>query len=688
VGHGFVAWRIGVDSGGTFTDVCLFDDTTGRVAVWKVASTPDDPSRGIAGGVDEGLALVGAGPDSVGYFGHGTTVATNALIQHRGVRTGLITTDGFRDLLEIGRQKRPDLYDLQADKPPVLVPRDLRIEVPERVRHDGTVEVVLDEAAFRAAVRRLRAAGVQAVAVCFLYSFVRPAHEAIAQRILAEEFPEAFACVSHQVAPEFREYERMSTAVVNAYLGPVMQSYIERLGDRLVGLGVRAVPHLTQSNGGLLGFAQAARLPVRTVLSGPSTGVIGAAEVGRLAGFSELITFDMGGTSTDVALLSGGACKLASEAVVHGYPIKAPMLDIHTVGAGGGSIAFIDSGGLLKVGPRSAGADPGPVCYARGNTEPTVTDANVVLQTLNPAFLLGGRMAVRQDLARDAVGRLAATLGMGVMETAQGIVAVVTANMARAIRVISVQRGHDPRDYTLVAFGGAGPLHAARLARELDIRRILVPRNPGILCAMGLLLTDLRADFAATSLRTLGVAALPDVAAAFRGLAAQAAAWFDAEGIAADARRVSRTVDMRYVGQNYELSVALPDGEIGPATLDVLAERFAAAHLRMYGFVAEGDPVQLVTFRVEALGVVRKATFVPEHDGGPDASAAVIARRDVWLQEAGAFVACAVYDRDRLHAGNRIAGPAVIEQMDATTLVPPGMVARVEPYLSLLLEAG
>jgi N-methylhydantoinase A len=686
VGHDFVAWRIGVDSGGTFTDVCLFDDDTGRISVWKVASTPDDPSRGIADGITEGLALVGADPGAISYFGHGTTVATNALIQHRGARTGLITTDGFRDLLEIGRQKRPDLYDLQADKPPVLVPRDLRIEVPERVRHDGSVEVPLDEAAFRAAVRILRAAGVQAVAVCFLYSFVRPAHEEAALRILTEEFPAAFACVSHQVAPEFREYERMSTAVVNAYLGPVMQRYIERLGDRLIGLGVRAVPHLTQSNGGVIGFAQAARLPVRTVLSGPSTGVIGAAEVGRLAGYSDLITFDMGGTSTDVALLAGGACKLASEAVVHGYPIKAPMLDIHTVGAGGGSIAFIDSGGLLKVGPRSAGADPGPVCYGRGNTEPTVTDANVVLQTLNPAFLLGGRMPVRQDLARDAIGRLAATLGMGVMETAQGIVSVVTANMARAIRVISVQRGHDPRDYTLVAFGGAGPLHAARLARELDISRILVPRNPGILCAMGLLLTDLRADFSATLLRTLSVAALPDTAAAFRALAARAEAWFDTEGIAPDARRIGRTVDMRYLGQNYELAIPLPDGEIDAATLDTLAERFAAAHARMYGFVADGDPVQLVTFRVEASGVVRKATFVPEADCGPDASAAIVGRRDVWVPEAGGFVSCAVYDRDGLHAGNRILGPAVIEQMDATTWLLPGMQARVEPYLNLVLE--
>ena len=482
-----MTWRVGVDSGGTFTDVCLFDETSGRIEVWKVASTPDDPSRAIAQGVEEGMRRVGGVPGDVVYFGHGTTVATNALIQHRGVPTGLVTTAGFRDLLEIGRQKRPDLYDLQVDKPPVLVARDLRLEVPERVRHDGTVETRLDEIAVREAARALKRAGVASVAVCFLYAFVRPEHERAARRILAEEFPEAFLSVSHEVAPEFREFERLSTAVVNAYLGPVMQGYIRRLADRLAALGMTARPHLTQSNGGVMGLEAAANLPVRMVLSGPSTGVVGAQAIGRMAGFPDLITFDMGGTSTDVALLQSGEPRLASESIVHGYPIKAPTLDIHTVGAGGGSIAHVDSGGLLKVGPRSAGADPGPVCYDRGNDAPTVTDANVVLGTLHPTHLLGGRMPIRRDRAIAAIERLARRLGMETMETAQGILSVVTANMAKAIRVISVQRGHDPRDYTLMAFGGAGPLHAARLARELEIRRVLVPRNPGILCAIGLL---------------------------------------------------------------------------------------------------------------------------------------------------------------------------------------------------------
>jgi N-methylhydantoinase A len=674
-----MAWRIGVDSGGTFTDVCLFDDTTGSVAVWKVASTPDDPSRGIAAGVGQGIERVGAAAASVAYFGHGTTVATNALIQHKGARTGLITTDGFRDLLEIGRQKRPDLYDIHIEKPIVLVSRDLRLEVPERVRHDGTVEVPLDQDALRAAVRQLRDAGVSAVAVCFLYGFVAEQHEAIAARILADEFPEAFASISHVVAPEFREFERMSTAVVNAYLGPAMQAYIRQLERRLSALGLTVAPHLTQSNGGVISFEQAARLPVRTVLSGPSTGVVGAREVGRQAGFSELITFDMGGTSSDVALLSGGECRLASEAVVHGYPIKAPMLDIHTVGAGGGSIAFVDSGGLLKVGPRSAGADPGPVCYGLGGDEPTVTDANVVLGTLHPEFLLGGRMPVRHDLAVAAITRLAGRLGLGVMETAQGIVSVVTANMARAIRVISVQRGYDPRDYTLVAFGGAGPLHAARLARELEIGQVLVPVSPGILCAMGLLLTDLRTDFALTRLTTLNDAAWPVVEDAFAVLTGRAEAWFEAEGIEPAARRIVRTVDMRYAGQNYELPILLQDG---------LADAFAAAHRRLYGFAADDEPVQLVTFRVEASAIVPKATFAAQPDAGPDASGAVTGKRAVWLPEAGGFVDCPIYDRTLLRAGNRFMGPAIVEQMDATTIVLPGTTVRVEPYLNLVLEAA
>jgi N-methylhydantoinase A len=362
------------------------------------------------------------------------------------------------------------------------------------------------------------------------------------------------------------------------------------------------------------------------------------------------------------------------------------MLDIHTVGAGGGSIAYVDSGGLLKVGPRSAGADPGPACYSRGNVKATVTDANVVLQLLNPAELLGGRMKIRQELARAAIDRLGSALGIDGVTAAQGILSVVTANMARAIRVISVQRGHDPRDYTLVAFGGAGPLHAARLAAELEVKRILVPRNPGILCAMGLLLADLRTDFATTRLMPLSAAAIDDAEAIVAGLRRRCAAWFDEEGIAPAARRVALTVDMRYAGQNYELSVPLPGGAIDSAAIDALASGYAATHRQLYGFVAEGEPVQLVTFRAEATGIVRKTELRPAADTGHNPRGAAIGRRNVWLSEAGEFVSCPLYARDRLAAGNRIEGPAIVEQMDATTFLPLGAVATVDAFLNLIVE--
>lgn len=684
------AWRVGVDSGGTFTDVCMFDELSGEIAVWKVSSTPDDPSRGIAEGVEQGMKeRTGATSDpaaAIAYLGHGTTVATNALITHSGARVGLLTTEGFRDLLEIGRQKRPDLYDLFAEKPRALVPRALRFELPERLLHDGTVERPLDEDAVRCAARAMKEAGVESVAICFLYAFINPAHEQAARQIVEEEMPGAFICASHEIAPEFREFERLSTATVNAYLGPIMHRYISRLSPNLSDLGLTVAPHLTQSNGGVVRFDAAAQTPVRAVLSGPSTGVVAAQAIGTRAGFPDIITFDMGGTSSDVALLSSGETTQTNESIVHGYPIKAPMLDIHTVGAGGGSIASIDSGGLLKVGPESAGADPGPVCYGRGATEPTVTDANIVLQVLNPTHLLDGRMEVRRDLAVAALERMAVQLDMEVMDVAQGIISVVTANMAKAIRVISVQRGHDPRAYALMAFGGAGPLHAVRLAQELGMSRVIVPNNPGILCAVGLLLTDLRADFSTTRLMPLENDELGSIVEAMREIEAEAESWFATEAIPDEKRRIARRVDMRYEGQNYELSIPLPEGEITEETLKSLEEGFTEAHKRMYGFAVESERILCVTFRVEALGLVKKADLPKRKAADPDPSPAVIGSRDVWYPETRAFAESTLYARDRLAPGMTFEGPAIVEQMDATTLIPPGVTARVDEIDNLTLE--
>ena len=669
-------WRIGVDSGGTFTDVCLFREGDTVSQVWKVPSTPDDPSRAIAEGIAAALSVHGGAPDAVGYLGHGTTVATNALIQGRGAKTGLITSAGFRDLLEIRRQMRPSLYDLQCDKPEPVVARRLRFEVAERLRHDGTVETPVDEDAVRQAARALREEGVNAVAIAFLYAFVDPAHERRARAIVEAEMPDAFITCSHEVAPEFREYERFSTTAVNASLGPVMETYVRRLEARVADLDIPVAPHITQSNGGVISCQTAATEPVRTVLSGPSTGVVGAIALGRLAEAPDIITFDMGGTSTDVALVRNGQAARTGQNIVHGHPLKTPMLDINTVGAGGGSIARVDAGGLLKVGPESAGADPGPACYDRGSLESTVTDANVVLGVLHPTQLLGGRMPIRKTLAEASVDRLGAQMGLPREAVAEGIISIVVANMAKAIRVISVQRGHDPRNFALMAFGGAGPIHASRLARELECPRIIVPPHPGILCATGLLMTDMVTDYARTRL-TLLDGAQGTIVEEFSALEAAATAWFEAEGIPAGARATKRSIDMRYAGQNYELAIPADD----PAGL---RSAFEAEHERMYGYIAQEEPIQLVTFRIEATGKVPKSEFrqVATTGRAPEPTGS----RQVWLSEAGGWTQTNLYDRATLCADQTIAGPAIVEQMDSTTLILPGQSMTVDRFANIVIE--
>jgi N-methylhydantoinase A len=675
-------WQFWIDRGGTFTDI-VARDPDGSLSTHKLLS--ENPERYKDAAIAGIKSILGVAPEApipdglIEAVKMGTTVATNALLERKGDRVLLLVNKGFADALRIGNQARPRLFDLAITLPTMLYERVS--EVGGRVGVDGAEIEPLDESLARDVLAQARADGINACAIVLMHAWKYPAHE---QRLadLASKAGFTQVSASHAVSPLLRLVPRGDTTVVDAYLSPILRRYVDQVAGELPGTRV----YFMQSNGGLT--TSETFQGKDAILSGPAGGIVGAARTAGMAGLNQIIGFDMGGTSTDVALLKAGEARLASEAIVHGHPIKAPMLDIHTVGAGGGSIAYVDSGGLLKVGPRSAGADPGPVCYGKGNAEPTVTDANLVLQTLNPHYLLGGRMPVRQDLAKNAIGKLAQQLGLGLMQTAQGIISVVTANMAKAIRVISVQRGHDPRDYTLMAFGGAGPLHAARLARELDIKRILVPRNPGILCAMGLLLTDLRADFAATRLLPLEPGVLGEIESAFAALNTQAEAWFAHEEIAADARRLLRTVDMRYAGQNYELAIPLPDGPITPKTLDVLAQGFADAHQRMYGFLADNEPVQLVTFRLEATGLVSKATLKAHPAAGEDASHAIRESRDVWLAESGDFVACPVYAREELKSGNRFSGPAIVEQMDATTVVLPGMNARVDPYLNLILEVA
>ena len=675
--------RIGVDAGGTFTDVCLVGDD-GKLAVFKLASTPRDPSDAITNGVAAILDREGVPAEAVGYLGHGTTVATNALLEGRGARTGVITTEGFRDLLELGRQRRPSLYDLQCDKPMPLARRAHRLEVPERVMANGTVLKPLDRDAVRRVVRQMRESGVEAIAVCFLYSYLMPEHEDAVAAIVAEEYPDAYLSLSHDVVAEFREYERLSTTVVNSYVGPLMSRYIRRLRDRVQTAGIRTVPFITQSNGGIISLEVAAETPVRTVLSGPAAGVIGALAVSTAAGFQNIITLDMGGTSADVSLVTGGQPSVKMEQEVAGYPIRSPMIDINTVGAGGGSIAWIDSGGHLKVGPQSAGAEPGPACYGRGGTEATVTDANVALGILSREALLGGRMPIDAAESDHAIDRLAGRLGLTREAVAQGIIDLATVNMARAIRVISVERGYDPRDYTLVAFGGAGPLHAARLARELDIPRVLVPTIPGLLCALGLLVSDLRTDFSRTQVLPATADSLPAVNACLDELRAAADQWFDREQIAPPDRSTRCLVDMRYVGQNYELPIPLPNRPLTDDDLPNILEAFHATHDQSYGYAATDEPAQFVTLRLEATGRVPKPELQRLPRGKP-VTAAELGKRRAYLPENGGWCDVPLYDRSLLGPGAELLGPAIVEQMDSTTLILSGQRGVVDEFGNLIV---
>ena len=678
--------RVGIDVGGTFTDTLVADPDGGALVRAKVPSTPNDPSVGILTGLAEGLQVCGSVMGDVAYFAHGTTVATNALLERRGASVGLITTEGFRDLLEIGRQARPDLYDLQVDKVEPLVPRNLRLQVPERIYYDGRVVTPVDMEQLDEAIRRLAGWEVEAVAVCFLHSYVNPVHEERVLARLREALPDAYLSISSQVNPEFREVERLTTTVVNAYVGPVINRYVGNLKRQLSERGVGASPYVSQSNGGLISLDEAMHRPVRILLSGPSAGVMGAARVGEEAGRRNLITFDMGGTSADVSLVQDGVPRTAAEREVAGYRLRSAMVDIHTVGAGGGSIAWQDVGGLLKVGPQSAGADPGPACYGKGGNEPTVTDAHVVLGSLNSEHLLGGSMPIEAQRSRDAIAELGGRLGLSPRDTASGVVSVVVANMVRAIRLVSVQRGHDPRDYTLVSFGGAGPLHSGWIARELHIPCVLVPSSPGLLCAFGLLVSDIRSDLAHTRLVEMERAGPDTVEDTFAVLQHDGDAWLDREGIPPERRAFNRSVDMRYRGQNYELTIEAPSDMTGPGSMEELARRFHAAHERSYGYAASEEPVQMVTFRVEAVGEVPRVPVQAAPLGPGDPGTAVVGGRTVHLD--GRDWDCPIYEREGLEPGNRVPGPAVIEQMDTTTLVLPDQRARVDAYRNLIIDMG
>lgn len=667
---------LGIDVGGTFTDF-VFLDGAGQVRIHKLLTSARDPSLSIL----QGMADLEAGPEVTVV--HGATVATNALLERRGAPTALVTTEGFCDVLEIGRQNRPDLYALHPTRPPALVPAHWRFELSERIDCYGRVLIQPEPAALEAVARRILAEDVESVAVCLLFSFLNPTHEQqVREQILALAQDRApFVSLSCEVLPEYREYERTATTVINAYVAPLMSRYLANLEQGLEGRRLR----IMQSNGGSISASAARTLAARTALSGPAGGVVGAFELAHMAGIDQVISFDMGGTSTDVSLCPGRVQE-TTEGAIAGMPLRLPIIDIHTVGAGGGSIARLDAGGALRVGPESAGSDPGPICYGREEAhEITVTDAHLILGRLDADRFLGGRMPLDVERARDGMGTLARSLGLSLEAAAWGVVRVANSNMERAIRTISVERGHDPRELALVAFGGAGPLHACELASALSIPRVLIPPHPGVLSALGMVLADVVKDYSRTVMLHLDQVDRTALERLFEPLQQQARADLLAEGISEDQMVLQPALDMRYVGQSYELIVPWSGDS------NDLAEGFHEAHRQRFTYASEKEAVQIVNLRLKAVGRAVKPRFSQQPEGPSDPRMAQIGHKSVGFADAHApdgvrMMVAALYDRDRLSPGHVLVGPAIVFQLDATTVIPPAWVAAVDGWGNLLLS--
>jgi N-methylhydantoinase A len=651
--------RAGVDVGGTFTDLVALVD--GRIISAKVPSTPGDQSEGTMAALHAG-GVVDAG---ISVFAHGTTVATNALLERAGARTALIVTEGFRDVIEIGRQDRPSLYDLTLNPPPPLVPRELRFSIEERVDPSGVVTPLTNEEIDRV-VAQVEAADVEAVAICLLFSFLVPDHERAVGERLKARLPDLHVSMSHEVLPEFREFERLSTTVADAYLGPRLSRYLENLAQKALSAGVPS-PAVMQSSGGVFDIAEAARRPARCVLSGPAGGVVGAAFVGEAGGYPDVLTFDMGGTSTDVAPIVAGSIQITTSSKLGGVPIKFPMVDVHSVSAGGGSIAWVDEGGALRVGPRSAGAVPGPACYGLGGEDVTVTDANLYLGYLTDGAELGGEVTLRRDLSEKVLIELSRKTGLDTLETAQGVIDVANAEMVRALRVISVERGLDPRGFALCAFGGAGPLHACAVAEALGISTVLVPKPSGVLSALGLAISEIRNDYVVTYHDGFNEESASVIESLFAGLESKV----PDDGTE---RNLARYADVRYQGQSFELTVAADD-------LATLEAEFHAAHERLYGFRMSSEPLQLVNLRVVATVPASLPDLTDRHVAADDAG--IKERRVIVIDSASHEVD--IIDREGLGLGSTVSGPGIVEFPEATCLVAPGWDGEIDEIGTLVL---
>ncbi|WP_187369146.1 hydantoinase/oxoprolinase family protein [Baekduia soli] len=685
--------RLGVDVGGTFTDLILYDEAGERITVHKLASTPADPSVAILQGVQEVCALAGTEPSELSALLHGTTVGTNTILERRGAKVGMITTEGFRDILHIARHRKPYTFSLMQDIPQQVRPlilRQYRRCVPERMLVDGTVHMPLDEDAVTTQLRYLADEGIESVAICFLGSFANAEHEERVRSLAAQVLPDAFVSVSSDVSPQHREYERFSTAAINAYIGPRVGHYLDRLLEQLRDAGLRRDPHLMQSSGGITTFENGRRYPVNLVLSGPAAGLLGGIDAARRSGFANTITLDVGGTSADICVAPAGQARMKHllDSSIDHYPVMVPMIDIETIGAGGGSIATVEEGQIIKVGPESAGADPGPAAYGRGGTAATVTDANVVLGRLRPGAFLGGRMPLDADCARRVMtDHVADPLGLSVEDAALGVIAVTVHNMVNAIETNSVRKGYDPREFVLVAAGGAGPLHAAQIARTIGIPHVVVPPHPGVTAAAGLLASDVRYEVAASAWQDLSRLEEADLEAVYRDLEVRVAEHMEDAGFAGGDVLLERAADCRYEGQGYELRVPVPSTAVDVGWATAARQAFEERHEREYfGRFAE-LAVHVITVRVTGTGGMPELHWpvlggATSNDGpAPIAEVPVVFATDDGSQR----VQTRIYARERLFAGDELSGPAIVEQPDSTTVIPPGASARIDEIGNIVL---
>lgn len=686
--------RIGVDIGGTFTDLMLVDDETGRMRVGKTLTTPEDPSVAVRQALAALLEEAGMPASRVQNVIHGTTLVTNAIIERRGARTALVTTRGFRDAVEIGRESRYDLYDLFLELPSPLVPRRWRREVDERMLDDGSVFEALDLAGAERTVRELSEERVEAIAVCLLHSFRNPAHERAIAKLIETLAPEVRVAISSEVCPEIREYERASTTIANVYVQPLVERYLGELERRLRAMGFEGQLSVMLSSGGICTVDTACRFPVKLVESGPAAGALAASHYGELVGYPNLLSFDMGGTTVKACIIDGGQPLTTPEMEVarvyrfkkgSGLPIKVRVIEMIEVGAGGGSIAGVDRLGLLRVGPESAGASPGPACYGLGGDEPTVTDADLVLGYLDAGFFLGGKMRLDRDAAARAIERIAGKLGMDVHEAAWGIHRVVNENMASAARIHAVERGRDLRAYPLFAFGGAGPVHAYRVAQILGLSTLLCPLGAGVTSALGLLVAPLAFDFVRSAYGFLGELEWERVNGVLEEMEAEGRAVLGHAGVAVDAITISRSADMRYTGQGYEINVPVPGGRLGHGSHDALRASFERVYRQLYGRLGPAVPVEVLNWRVVVSGPKPVLRSV-EAQASSDAGAALKSHRQVYFPEHGGFRSTPVFDRYALGPGAEFEGPAIVEERESTAVIGPGARCRIDARRALIVE--